>query len=522
MTVLRALIPSVILGTTLVAGGCNNKSEPGAITPDAAVSEPINLTSLSRKDFEKSLVVKSRSVKTSDAETALEKLHLASPSADKFTWGNKSGGNGQYSYRNLKATSQDGHQVSIGLLELTNVRMENDSPVFDKADMKNVNITAADSEVTIANLSLNDPSPEFSRSLMDAIESIDDMRNLRRLDLDLDLGVDGKAFGAILLDNIQITSQDSDASLNTLGWREDAKTGKVAFLMEAVEVTTRDEPDAPATVISIESFSGTGLDAKALRAMEKGKNLQKRSPLDFFSKYAPATADIAVKGILVQSSTMTAKSDGLISQSQRRGDTVTIRQALKPLTIAFSGQPKGKDAYKLWEGVKGAGYDDILISGSHTLEVNDAAQTFNVSQGNLTLKDGFALNYALSGQAADDGSAESMNVTTLDFNLTDQSIVNRAFTYFALQQGNTPQKTKMQAKGALMLGGAAAAFMAPTAEEQALITQTVNSLAGFIDHGGELQVSLRPETPLSLKDMKNMDRMTTSPKQFGLTIKHIK
>ncbi len=520
MSIVRALIPSVILPLTLMAGGCNNKPEPETKAPVAAVSEPISLVSLSRKDFEKSLNVKPQSIKPASANAALERLDLAKSSEGKFFWSEKSGGNGQYTYKNLNVRSEDGHLVNIGVLELTNVRMDNDSPYFDRADMKNVTITAPDSAVTIGNISLSDPSPEFSRSLMEAIEKIDDMRNLRRLDLDLNMGIEGKAFGAILMDNILVDGKGGSAGLKTLGWREDAKTGKAAFLLERFLATSQETSDSPETKISIGSVSGTGLDAKAFRDIQSDDKTHKQSVFDLFGYYAPAAADIAVKDIMVQSSTMTAQTEGVISRSIHRGDNTEVQQVLKPLTLSFSGQPEGGDAYRLWEGVKGAGYEDLIISGSHTVNVDNAAKAFSITNGNLSLKDGFKLDYTLSGQTA--AGIDDTTLTGLTLNLTDQSIVDRAFTYFALQQGKTPSKAKMQAKGALMLGGAAAAFMAPSGEDQAAITQTVNSLAGFIDQGGQLQIALNPQAPLTLEDMQNIDPMSASPKQFGLTVNHIK
>jgi hypothetical protein len=136
----------------------------------------------------------------------------------------------------------------------------------------------------------------------------------------------------------------------------------------------------------------------------------------------------------------------------------------------------------------------------------------------LVLRDGFTLRFEqdVSGVAAyarayadwlatepEDASSPPDDVLStlllnrFAFSIEDQSLLERAFTAMAAEQGVDPEAMRMQATALIALGGAFAGDFA----DAALVRDVQMALVGFVGSGGTLVIELEPVEPISAADL---------------------
>lgn len=513
-------------------GACSDKNKGAG---EEILSPEIVQLNINRADsgaMEKLLTVSTRNVAPAEANLALAKLGLDSPDNGAFSWDNKSGKAGNYTYNNLSGTGKDGERIKIKTLELTGVHMVDDNPNFDRIDIQEMNVTDEDGVVTIDRLSLARPSPKLGASILEAIDTIDKIKDLRGLDIDIDFEDEDIQFGALLLDSVNMTSGDGNVKLGSLGWGEHEDTQEGLFLLENLDITSREKRDDPAAHITLKSISATGLNMEHMRKMKADETSR-----SLFSPYEKVFDSFALKDFKLSVDTLAVAVPSITSQSETDGDDVIIRQSLEPMTLSFTEMPTDPDILRGWKALKQAGYEKIELSGSSTTILNESEDTLEIRDSFLRLKDGFDLRFSLLGHGLSDVTEkasqqsdkidtddlmDTLTLSSLNLSLTDTSIVDRAFNVVADEQGQKASDLKKLAKGALFLAGFTMSLQADGPEESKAITQTINSLSGFIEDGGTINVSLNPKEPLPAGYLSKLNAKTIDPATLGLTITHQK
>jgi hypothetical protein len=99
-----------------------------------------------------------------------------------------------------------------------------------------------------------------------------------------------------------------------------------------------------------------------------------------------------------------------------------------------------------------------------------------------------------------------------ELRLEDRSLLDRALTLMAEQQGATPEQLRSQA-GLFVAMGAA---MAGEALPPALVTELSGALTSFISEGGVLIAAFEPDAPVSAARFAD----PAGPDLDGLTVRH--
>lgn len=529
MLINRALIPSVILTATLVAGGCGDKSKSQGDVIAPPIMQAIKGTAASSQDFEKLLTVKRRDVAPADVNIALAKMGLQETGDGPFKWADKSSKDGNFTYTDLTTTGKDGEDVKIDTLTLTGAHMKDGNPSFDRVDIEGLNVIDDDARVNVEFLSLARPTPELGASIMRGVETIrraGDWGKGPKLD-DEDIG-----FGALLVDNIQITSDDANISLKSFGWGEDEDTHEAIFLLDEVKVAAIEKDGKPPMEFSLGTVSATGINMETVRKLKEesgGKEVDMSSA--YFNVFDPILDSFSLKDFALSADTLTVEAPAIDTVLSRKGGTATITQNMAPVTLAFTAKPGSRDLIPVWQGLQDAGYSELEISGSAVTKLNEADDSFSVEDGSFRLKDGFEVNFDYSGhglsamnavgpQGDVETALEGVSIDQVNIALKDQSFIDRAIAFAALKQKMPEMLVRMQAKGGIMFGGAYAAQQAGTPEQQAAISDMVNALNAFIDNGGTLSVGLNPEVPISAGELKAANPMELDPVRLGLSIEH--
>ena len=365
---------------------------------------------------------------------------------------------------------------------------------------------------------------------VEVIQTSGDFTKRPELD-DKDIG-----FGALLIDNLKVTSNDANITLDSVGWGEDDETRKALFLLEDIKITTPEKGNNPPVNISLGSISATDIDMDALRKLRDdnaGGDIN-ITPLNF-NMFSPILKGFSLRDFGLSMDSLNVAAPAIDTVVTQDSGISTITQNMSPVTIGFSERPQSKDLVKMWDNMNLAGYDQIDISGASVTTLNEAEDSFSVEQGFFRLKDGFDLNFAYKGHglkalSAGEGETEenmdaaldTMTFDKVEVSLTDRSIVDRAMAIAVEKQGLPEAFARMLVKGSIMGGGAMIAQQAETPAQQAAISDMVNALGDFIDNGGTISVGMTPPTPLSVAELKSSKPQTMDPARLGLTITHQK
>ena len=523
----QKLLSALMLSTALTLGACNKKDKDASGAHEIASVAELSGKSVDAKAIAKLLEVDKRKVSEADAEAALGKMGLWEPDSG-ISWGNKEGGNGIYTYKDVSITSDDGETVTIGQLKLTGVHMEGDDPTFDRMDAQNLAVADEDGGVTIDNLSLARPSPKIGSGIMKALETVESIGDLDNLDIDIDLDDGEMAFGAIMLDGVKVKAEDVTVDMASAGWGEDEDTGKAVFLLNDLKLDGED--DGLPIKLTLGNISGSGVDMNQFRAlMDDG--IGSGSP--GINSYTKAFDAFKLKDFNLTSDTLNIVSDGAVAVSTQKNGVTTTKQSLSPVRLFFSGEPKNPDMVELQNGLSGLGFEELEFSASQTSVLNEKTDTVEVTDAVVNLKDGFNLAYKYKGsglKAMQENLENANNVASpadalagfklenLNIELTDYNLVDRMITFVAEQQGTSPALMRMQAKGGLMV----LSLGAQNEDQGQALSDIGEALGKFIDDGGTLKIGLNPATPISADQFQNVDPQSINPNDFGFTIEHIK
>lgn len=532
MSKTRLLLSGAILPLALIMGACNGKDKGDAVEFPSPEVAQLSVESVDNRAIEKLMKVDNRKVSSAEADKALAQMGLERSDSGAFSWDKKTGKDGNYTYNNLIGTDKDGDKFAIKKLELTGVHMVDDKANFDRVDIRGMDLVDDDNVVFVDRLSLSRPSPKLGASILEALETVENIKDLRSLDMDIGLRDGDMNFGALLMDNISVKSSDGDVKLGTLGWGENEGTEKAIFLLEDLDVTSRKNQDKSPVTISLKSVSATGVDMDQIRKVKEDGQSN-----SMFEPYKKGFDGFALKDFAMNIDTMSLIAPSITSQAKTRGDTLVVEQSLEPMTLSFSGTPTDNDMLQAWQFLQGTGYDSLEISGGSTTITNESADTIEIKDSFLSLKDGFDLRFGLSGQGlkgmsekmeASSGNANSddllnsLSLSSLNLTLTDRSIVDRAFEFVAAQQGQKPGDLKKTAKAGLMIAGFAMSMQAKTDQEGEILTEAISSLGDFLSDGGTLDIALNPPEPLDAGYLSNIDPQKTDITKLGLRVKHSK
>lgn len=476
----------------MIAGGCKSKKSSLDAVQDAAVT-------ISKKDFGDIgdlLKVPARDVSTADAETALKAVGLWDES-NKISWDSRSGDKGTYKFKNVSITPPKGETVKIKTLTLAGLHMANETPLADLITLSDLSITDDDASLTVENMGLT------GVVMADNLGSLDDLTDL-----------DSKS---VVISGAKMRGEDGqtkvDFDIDNLGWGLDPKDN---YLRAAVKNISFNATGRDAMSLKLTSANMRGL---APAVDSSSATLSNLSDPDGFLKLLGENqqlGDAEITGFEVDGDFFSIRLPKFTQTAKEKGKVTHVDFDMPALTVSIQEEDAPASAKQHVEIIQSLGFDEMKFSSKGQTEINVAADLMKMKAISFDLQDGFDLNYsgeiegfgavqALGANApvADIQAAQSeIKIHDFSLSLEDKSIVERGFNLAGKMTGQTPKNLRRQANGILALGSLAAL----TQDDGAIYSEFTKALGVFIQDGGTFNISLKPETPLSVSDFESLSQ----------------
>ncbi len=508
----------MILSAPLMVGACSPKDKGPSAEKSAPASE-LELKSPSRKAFAKHFDVPSRKVSEAEANEALQGLSLLESSNENLSWKKSTGKAGNYKYTALTAKSDEG-DLTIESAELFGVHMEGETATFDRADFSGIKMFSKEDNVTVtvANMSMARPTPDMAKSIIASISNIQGVD-----DLDIEMKDEDLGFGALSLDDVNVSSEELNGGLDHIIWGEDESTGLTDILIDGVNFNFESK-QGESGELKLDEFSATGLRSSLLKGVG--------APTSMMSKFGSVGKnfdEVKLENLSFDSSVFAVNTNGFAGKATEKDGVTTIKQVSEPFTIKLKDAPNSPQAKQAFAMVKELGFEELVFESSQTQIIDSNKDTITVKDGLVSMKDGFNLdyNYSASGlgefqskindkQSSSDTEAamQALTLNGMQLRLEDRSIVERGLGLAAKFRGASPEQLKKEMKLAISL----APLAAGSGLERDLMKEVGGAVGDFVDGNGKtLSIVMNPSTPIALTDVANLKNSDTSMEALGLT-----
>ena len=377
----------------------------------------------------------------------------------------RDGSAGNYTYKNVTITGDDGENVTLDMLELKGAHMDGELAAFDAISFGGLSAKNDDdnADVKIAKIELIKPTPALANAFARTFGGDEDAFD----------NIEGPVgFSGFNLVDAKITSDDGNGALKSMSFGESSdKTG--VFSMKGLDFSTTKDANVS---MSLGSIEGTGLNIEKYKGFfeegfKSGKNGDEisedamKSIMQSMNMYDPDFRTASIKDFDMNVEGLTVDFDAITAKADSKGGKTTITQSISPVTITPPANP-GAEMKEFAEALSTMGYDKMVFSTSQKSVLDESTDSMKVTDSYIELQDGFklAFDYDLIGYKAmmekatamgadgnDDPMAGLEVLSEMKFNdfaisFSDNSIIDRAFKLAASQQGGTPDALKNQAK----------------------------------------------------------------------------
>jgi len=525
---LRAGLSAACLSAALIMGGCGPKNKGGApvISADTA---PLGLSGLSDKDFARHFSVPKRKTSNAEAQEALAGLGLTESNPDGLSWANQTGSDGNYTFSDLKSTSNQGI-ITIANAKLFGVHMQDGNATFDRADFGNLTIKSDEVTLKVDAMSLARPTTATATAI---IKSLEDLGK----DTNLDFGDEAKfGFGALSMNALDFNIKDPTGiitgTIDQLVWGLDDSTKRADVKLENVDFNIPQKGSSVASVVTLKSLSARGFKSEkftqGLTEGAKGNASSLMGLLSNFNAYEQPYDSVKLEDFKFESEVMDIDLPKIEAAAKTKGDVTTITQVIAPMTLKVGDGLKDQNR-QAYEMIQELGFDTMTFKTSQTTVLNKDKDTMNVKDGIFEMSDAFRLNYkygasglSAAAQSQGDQSAqvanilETMKINGMTLSLEDKSIIERGLKIAAQLRGKDAKSLKREMRAALTL----APLVARNDLEKEIASQLGDAFMNFVDDGGTLTVQLAPKSPLALSAFDNIENL--SPEAIGFTARHDK
>ena len=528
MSVIRSASLALILSTSLTLGACSPKDKGKSATKSAA-AEMLGLTAPGDAVFARHFNVPERSVSESEAEQALAALGLLNPSKEGLNWAAKDGAAGNYSYNNLTAQSDDG-LITISSAKLFGAHMDGEIGTFDRADFEGVKIHNEDEDVTVTvdALSVARPSPAMAKSLVAALSQLGEIDNL-----DKNFDKDDMSFGALALNNVDISAPEAKGAIDGLVWGKDVATKLADMKLEGLSFKVTPKRETEYVNIALGRFAATELRTDLYKEFFAGTKAGK-SPMSNFALWQKSFDTVKLETLDIDTNAFSLETKGYEGKAKQKGDVTTIVQASEPITVKMKEPTQGANSpqAQAYKTIAELGFDEMVFQTSQTGVMDSANDLMELKDGLLTLKDGFELSYnykaggvyqasqSINAAANPDDSdlaldaLQTIKLHGIELRLEDNSIVERIFNLAAKMQGGSAGALRTQAKLGLRL-----APMAAQGVEGEILGAVSGALSEFIEGDKTLSIIMNPKEPLPIASLTELKNGTTSFEELGFSAK---
>jgi len=456
---------------------------------------------------------------------ALAALGLAEQG--RASWGERVQDGDSYIFTDFILATDEG-VLNAQTLTLTDPRVSEQGPVFERLYMDMGEIAYEDGEAGFDSFTISEAGPGVGQALANLFNGQGGFD---------DIALEQQTFASMRLDTLRVLTSVEDEGPSELVIASIEANG---FDGETLESFTLSDlaydafaPDGNETAINLTAIEASGVDAALLQSGVAGDVAQ-----DPFMGAAASGYDqydrVAVDGLSVVSGGVRIMMPDFTTEvEERRSGTLVSTASMPSLTVeANSLSERGASVAR---ALSMLGYETMAFSFASETEYDPDADRVTTSGENyIAMEDGFrmsfeqdvsgvqAYTYAMNAWMAERGEREAntppaavlepLMIHSGRVVLEDRSLLDRALIAMAEQQGTTPAQLRSQAHMFVAMGAAMAGDTIPAP----LMSQLAGALTSFVGQGGAVVVEFEPEEPVSAARFAGEG----GPDLSGITVRH--
>jgi hypothetical protein len=345
-------------------------------------------------------------------------------------------------------------------------------------------------------------------------------------------------FEAVSLTDMTLKADEIYGAIKTLSWgeaRNETGIGTADLTVENLELTVPGRDGVQDMTVDFKGMSARNLNIGGQLQTEQvmSANGLVGSVFSNINAAQKPYDSLLVEALKIDADGFALNFSGIEGETTENGPVITTRQTLKPTVLslkpALGNMPQFKQNYEI---LKSLGFETIEMSGSSVTQLNSAEDTMSVSDGLLTVKDGFVLNYeygveglaemtaklqeqpqSSAGMMAQIADFDALKLRNLRLTLEDKSIVERGLKLASEMTGQSEKNIKRSLGMAVF-----AAAMAAENEVQAEVySETTEAFAEFIKNGGTFTIEANPPEPFSLAPLITGQGADIDPATLGFS-----
>jgi hypothetical protein len=162
------------------------------------------------------------------------------------------------------------------------------------------------------------------------------------------------------------------------------------------------------------------------------------------------------------------------------------------------------------------GYSKITFQYNQESELNTNTNTLKISNGSVSLKDGFDLSYNYSVSNLNNlTDIKNVNLDEFQLRFDDNSILKRVINFYATEvRKTTPDKVKKELATVLTLAPIMTKGLASE-----LTGELSSELIKLINDGGTISIVMQPEKPINLSILTDLQSAERSKEEIGFSAK---
>ena len=499
----KALLISI---TTLlfVLNGCTAKDKSN--NPSAKKSAPIYNNINNPKDFGKYFVLEKRKISQSEVNEVIKKISEVNPSLMFDTSSAPRNSNGNFIFKDLNVSEF----FKINQIKLQGAHIQEGELSFDRIDLSGIKIkNSLNESLSLKKITIISPKLETTGLILLALQ--DQKTKESKIKINDVLKQGGKA---LAIEGFSVSNKQGALSIGSVIWGRN-KTKEVSdFQVMNIEFYGKDNL-SNAIEASLSSFTVMGVSEKLLQNFSDTPSLK-----NIYSNFVESTFklynSIDINELYLNSEYATIKTKGFTSRQTAKSGIVKNRYSSDPITIELKNSPPSKEAERAFEAIKKIGYNKITLQYNQDSELNINTNTLKISNGSVSLKDGFDLSYNYSVSNLNNlTDIKNVNLDEFQLRFDDNSILERVINFYATEvRKTTPNKVKKELATVLTLAPIMTKGLASE-----LTGELSSELIKLINDGGTISIVMLPEKPINLSILTDLQSAERSKEEIGFSAK---
>ncbi|MGJ3231813.1 MAG: hypothetical protein ACFE0P_08445 [Oceanicaulis sp.] len=459
------------------------------------------------------------------AGDALAALGLAEQG--RATWAGRSRDGDTYTFTEFTLATDEG-QLSAEMLVLTDPRLTDDGPVFERLSLNDGELTYADGLAGFSAFSISDAGPGVGQAVANLINGEGGFD---------DIPLEQQTFSELTLDTLRVRTEASEEA--GPGELVIARAEAGGFDGERLERFSLTDLAYDATAaeggqlaLDIEDVAATGVNVALFQSGAAGE-MASNPLLSGASAGLDQYESFAVKGLRLVSGAVRVRMSDFTAEIEegRRGALISTAAMPSLILEPNPDSPQGSEFVRTLDQL---GYEAMRFSFASETEYDPGADRVTTTGENyLAMEDGFTMTFeqdvsgidayatAYQDWLASGGDADTappaevlapLMIHSALIRLEDRSLLDRALSLMAERQGVTPAELRAQAGLFVAMGAAMAAGSVPGD----LMSQISTAMTSFVGQGGALVIAFEPDEPVSAARFVNEGETDLS----GVSVRH--